>query len=88
MPPGLGLTVELNLGPEKSENLILSGKRQPCKSQEDENYALLSKATFVLKNFTDEGLIFASCDCILISMKSELQVKEKDLLTVMGENSE
>ena len=57
------------------------------KSQEDEKYALLSQGITVVLIFTDEGLIFANCECITIAMsiwlKSELQTKERDLLTVL-----
>ena len=42
--------------------------------------------------FTNEGLIFATCQCITISMllclKSELQVNERDLFDCFGGNSE
>ena len=55
-------------------------------------YALLSLETCVLKTSTDEGLIFASCECIAISrllcLKSELQVEERDLFDCFGGNNE
>ena len=58
------------------------------KSQGDEKYALLSQGTCVLQIFTDEGLIFASCECVTISMliclKMELQAKERDLFDCFG----
>ena len=57
-------------------------------SQEDKEYALLSQMNCVLQIFTDECLIFANCECITISilicLKSELQVKERDLFDCFG----
>ena len=58
------------------------------KSQDDEKYALLSQGFCVLLIFTDEGLSFANCECIITSMlscvKSEIQVKERDLFHCFG----
>ena len=58
------------------------------KSQDDKKYAVLSQETYVVQIFTDEGLIFANCECITISMllclKSELHVKERDLFDSFG----
>ena len=55
---------------------------------EDEKYAPLSQGNCFLQTFTEEGLIFANCDCIAISMlsclKSKLQVKERDLFDCFG----
>ena len=53
--------------------------------------------TFVPKNlrlqhFSAEGLTFVKRECTTVSMllnlKSELQGKETDILTVLGENNE
>ena len=53
--------------------------------------------TFVPKNlrlqhFSAEGLTFVKWECTTVSMllnlKSELQGKETDILTVLGENNE
>ena len=43
-----------------------------------------------LLSFTYEGVIFADCECLTTSMlclNRKLQVKEKGLLTVLGESN-